>query len=390
VVLLPVEAIDWPGERLRAVLLHELAHIARRDFLTQTVARFACALHWFNPLAWLAERRLRVECEQASDDLVLRAGLTPVDYATHLVEVLMAVRRGREAPIGVVAMARHNGFEERLRAILDGTRSRCDLTSRRAAVMALAATSFLLSLGFIRLEARAHDAPKLDRLPEGMTIEVVGVSTHPSGPASWWRPDGTPLAQAPCAPPSRTVDSPGKEVREVVARIRGLPEGADLQWSTTQSKSQGIVAPQKDGTPGRELQMVVAEFAEGLGTCDVHFDIAVGPWTTERVFDGSRSGGIAKADRAYFFGKAREIRQGTAIAVSHNITDRVVRVVAIGQDGRELRPTYTGQGGAGHLMGLDLEFNLPPSQIREYQLQSRQVGRFEIKNVALQPRKVGS
>ena len=66
---------------------------------------------------------------------------------------------------------------------------------------------------------------------------------------------------------------------------------------------------------------------------------------------------------AFFFGKAREIREGTAIAVSHNITDRVIRVVAIGQYGQELRPTHTGQGGAGHLMGLDIEFNVPPGRI---------------------------
>jgi hypothetical protein len=257
-------------------------------------------------------------------------------------------------------------------------------------MMALAATSFLLPLGFVRLEAQAHDVPKLERLPHGMTIEVVGVSTHPSGPGSWWRPDGTPLAQAPCGPPAKTVDSPGKKTREVVARIGGLPEGADLAWSTTRSRSQLTPAPEKGGVLVPELRRVVAEFAEELATCDVHFDIAVGPWTLERRFDGKASVGISKDDRAFFFGRAREIRQGTVIAVSHNITDRAVRVVAIGQDGQEIRPTYTGQGGAGHLMGLDIEFNLPPSQIREFQLQSRPVGRFEIKNIALQPRKSGS
>jgi hypothetical protein len=387
VIILPVEAIDGPQQRLRAVLLHELAHVARADFLIQTTARIACAMHWFNPLVWLAERRLRVECERASDEMVLNAGLSPSDYATHLVDVLMAARPGREAPMGALAMGRRNGLEFRLRAILDDGRPRGRLSSRRIAMMALAALCFLLPLALVRLEARAHDAPKLERLPKGMTIEVVGVSTHPSGPNTWWSPDGTPLPQAPCDPCRDSMFQPGQQVREVVVRIVGLPEGAELEWNPTQCRSQRTSAPQKDSKPVPNIEIAVAEFVAGPATCEVHFDIALGPWTTERAFDGNSSMGITTHERAFFFGKARETPQGTAITIAHNITDRVVIVVAIDRDGHEHRPVAAGRGGAGHFIGLDMEFDIPPGQIREYQLRSRAVGRFEIKNVALEPRK---
>ena len=60
---------------MQAVLLHELAHLRRRDPLWQLVAHCGLALHWFNPLAWFAVRRLRIEQERACDDFVLRAGI---------------------------------------------------------------------------------------------------------------------------------------------------------------------------------------------------------------------------------------------------------------------------------------------------------------------------
>jgi beta-lactamase regulating signal transducer with metallopeptidase domain len=64
-LLLPAEADDWPAERRRAVLLHELAHVRRGDAAMQWLAQLACALHWPNPLVWLAAYRLRVEREAA-------------------------------------------------------------------------------------------------------------------------------------------------------------------------------------------------------------------------------------------------------------------------------------------------------------------------------------
>ena len=66
VILLPRDMDAWSDERRRVVLLHELAHVARRDCLANAIAQVACALHWFNPLAWIALRRLRIEQELGS------------------------------------------------------------------------------------------------------------------------------------------------------------------------------------------------------------------------------------------------------------------------------------------------------------------------------------
>lgn len=54
VILLPTAARNWPADQRRAVLLHELAHVRRHDAALGALAHLACALHWPNPLVWLA------------------------------------------------------------------------------------------------------------------------------------------------------------------------------------------------------------------------------------------------------------------------------------------------------------------------------------------------
>lgn len=115
VVLLPAEATAWSTERRRLVLAHELAHIASRDCLTNAVAQLAVAAHWFNPLAWLAARRLRIERELAADDRVLDGGASASSYAEHL----LALATARHAmPAGALAMAEPSQISTRIRAVL--------------------------------------------------------------------------------------------------------------------------------------------------------------------------------------------------------------------------------------------------------------------------------
>jgi beta-lactamase regulating signal transducer with metallopeptidase domain len=145
-ILLPAESGEWSAERRRDVLLHELAHVKRHDFLIQLIARVACAVYWFHPLVWLAATRLREERERACDDQVLRAGATPSAYASHLLEIARGLRAARATSLASVAMARPAQLATRLIDVLDTRRSRDTLSARSAVPAWIAAIAVVVPL----------------------------------------------------------------------------------------------------------------------------------------------------------------------------------------------------------------------------------------------------
>lgn len=164
-VLLPAGTEAWPADRLEAVLTHELAHVRRRDCAWQLVAEAACALHWFNPLAWAAARRLRLESEHACDDQVLLTGSCGADYAEHLLDVARTVCPPRGALLAAVPMARPSQLITRLHAVLSAERARGPVPLRLA-VPALLGGGALLALIAALTPARAGAAEPFTITPE--------------------------------------------------------------------------------------------------------------------------------------------------------------------------------------------------------------------------------
>ena len=122
VVWLPADAEEWDDERRSLVLTHELAHVRRRDALTQWIAHLALVVNWFNPLAWIAVKRVRDERERACDDAVLELGARPTSYADHLLDIVRS-HGTANGPMPALAMARRSQFEGRLLAILQAAQS---------------------------------------------------------------------------------------------------------------------------------------------------------------------------------------------------------------------------------------------------------------------------
>ncbi len=138
-VLLPLRAATWLDDRRRAVLLHELVHVARFDWPARIIARLARAAYWFNPLAWWAVRRLDLEQELACDEEVLAFGTGASDYACHLLGIARHALPTSAPAIPALGMARTTHLEERIMTILKRS------THRRVGIAVIIPAAILMA-----------------------------------------------------------------------------------------------------------------------------------------------------------------------------------------------------------------------------------------------------
>lgn len=121
---------------LNAILLHELAHLGRRDDWTNLIQKILGALLFFHPAVWWINRRLSLEREMACDDLVLARTTDPHAYAECLVTLAEKnfLRRGLALAQAAVGRLRHISL--RVTQILDVNRPKATRVWRPAPVLA--------------------------------------------------------------------------------------------------------------------------------------------------------------------------------------------------------------------------------------------------------------
>ena len=213
-IILPVGAAAWDDERRSIVLRHELAHIRRHDAVLQLLAETLRAVQWVNPLAWLTCRRLRQESEYACDDAVLRGGVRPTDYATHLLDIARHVSANGPAPALAPAIAHPSTLERRIVAMLHGQQNRVPLTHRGWVVAAAVAVGISIPL------AAASIAPAED--------PIVTVAPSPDVALTVQQPAKDIPPPPPPPPPRPTVRSAVTQETGAVAGRVVDPSGATL------------------------------------------------------------------------------------------------------------------------------------------------------------------
>jgi hypothetical protein len=218
-ILIPAIAETWTDDRRRAVILHELAHIARRDCLTQTLAFVACTLYWFHPAVWWGARRLRIERELACDDRVIAAGTQPREYAGHLLEIAYSFG-GHRVSAMAVSMARPKELEGRMLAALDDRRNRTVPAPRIRVFGTFAAVVVLLGI--------AGATPTLDAsAPDPERIAITESASQPTRPM----------------PPVLTDLRAGAQrvLRAAADAIQAAQENLSGTWELRPTDKEGVV-----------------------------------------------------------------------------------------------------------------------------------------------------
>ncbi len=175
VLLLPADVVTWPAERLRVVLMHELAHLKRFDGISLIVTRIAVSIFWYHPLAWSLERAGRSECERACDDLVLAGGTKPSEYADHLLAIARSMPTFDPFRSVTLAMSRKSQLEGRLLSILQPDVARRILSGRGVAVACALAVAVIIPVSALRLTAeqpKPQDVAAKAKVEESQTTDA--------------------------------------------------------------------------------------------------------------------------------------------------------------------------------------------------------------------------
>lgn len=214
----------WPESQRRAVLLHELGHVARRDPLWQLVVETAKAVYWFHPLVWLAAWRVRVEREHACDDLVLNSGVAAPDYAKHLLDIVTGNTFKRIGRAAGAAMASTGRLEGRVRSIMDRTLDRRPVA--RSALWTVVVVSLAMGLPLAMMRADESNASPTDRQQNESTADPSGVLADPAKGSPQHTTATTATATKPADNPThdgrsrtKTVGGSSQDVEEFLGSL---------------------------------------------------------------------------------------------------------------------------------------------------------------------------
>jgi bla regulator protein blaR1 len=180
-LLLPTHLLDTLTlDEFQLILLHEAAHLRRRDIALNYFFAFLTLVHWFNPLLWFLLPRIRADRELACDELVLRHTTDPATYGHTLLKIFQTASRPTpHFALGIVDTKIF--FTRRIHMIA--------AFKKRPAWLAVPAVSILILICACTLTAAQTPSPSPD-------TRALAKNTMPVGGATGMDPMPRHIAQS--------------------------------------------------------------------------------------------------------------------------------------------------------------------------------------------------
>jgi len=145
VILLPVATINHlTTEQVEAILLHELAHIKRHDYLLNIIQTIVETILFFNPFVWLISAIIRREREHCCDDLVVANTASPLTYAKAL--AILEDNRINTNGFALAATGNKNQLFHRIKRIMEMKKKNLSYSQLAIIIVAFIAITFTIAM----------------------------------------------------------------------------------------------------------------------------------------------------------------------------------------------------------------------------------------------------
>ena len=263
VVILPASAINWPPSQVRLVLQHELAHIHRKDIAWNCLVSLLRAIIWFQPLAWIVQRRLRDDQEFACDDAVLLGGNDAPEYASILLRIAESVLYRRQCSVSSVAMANSSSVERRIRSILEPSRNRQE-SRRQRTTYSIGVALTLLLLVFVSFAWTPQLAlANQDVDPASKPTTAKGLSADQA--ATDDKPPESPVDDKVHRFKHRVLDESGAAVAGAVVTIMSRNFRGEFTTTDADGWCEIAVPSGSDSTPNIFMMRAVSKDGDQIG-----------------------------------------------------------------------------------------------------------------------------
>jgi prepilin-type processing-associated H-X9-DG protein len=405
VLLFPADRLPMTQQEARHILLHELAHIKRGDLLVHAGYMILATVYWFNPLLWLIRKHVQNLRELCCDATVARhlKEETAAYRETLLATGRALLARPVDPGLGLLGLFENSGWLLVRLQWLEKKTWRHPWLRRT-----LVATVVVLMLGCIlpmasgkAADKGAPNQPFKVTLPNGGTIELIGA--RKTGTNEWWRPDGSPLTQAPYDS-SEGTNYP--DSYEFALRYENLPKDSSGAvevkggtWGGGIPEWMDRLKPQKAGIPVESMTYLIAseKHMDQAETTTVKVRLATADWKTVDVswtpsggWDNQHGWGGGVLGAIWSAPYERKGRAHAIVTYSGRIAHQYdVRLIALDANNVEHASKENGGSGVGPdgFNQIAPDFDLPLDDIAAFYLQRRPYTWIEFKNVSLQPGK---